>query len=216
MIAAIYKNSARVLMKKPLRLWGLSLLTSLLTILITIFGILPIVTIPVTLTLSAGAAIIYLNGYHGKEVYSDQLFSGFKNFPHVAGGMCWKSLWVLIWALIPIVGLVFAVIKTFAYAFVPYILIEKPGISATAALRYSMEKTKGYKGKMFIAWLIPVAAVAVVSLVLALLAMIPYAGVVFSVIRILFTLAYSAVMPLFLGLVSAGFYDMAENYRPLK
>lgn len=213
MIAAIYKNAFNVLKKKPLRLWGLSLMNTLLAVLITIFGVLPIITIPVVLTLNAGMAVIYLDGYHGKEVRSEQLFAGFKNFFHVAGGMCWKALWVLIWSLIPVAGIVFGVIKSLEYAFTPFILVEKPGISAMEALRGSMEKTKGYKGKLFISWLLPIAAVAVVSLVLALLAMIPYAGVVFTAIRVLFTIAYSAFMPLFLGLVLAGFYDMAENYR---
>ncbi len=213
MIATIYKKAFSILMSKPIRLWGLSLMNTLLVILISIFGILPIITVPVILTLTAGMYMIYLDGYHKKEVYSDQLFAGFKNFPHVAGGMCWKGLWIFIWALIPIVGIVFAIVKTFSYAFVPFVLIEKPNISATEALRYSMKKTKGYKGKMFIAWILPIAAVAVISTVLALLAMIPYVGIIFSGIGFLFTIAYSVLMPLFLGLVSAGFYDMAENYR---
>lgn len=213
MIANIYKNALRVLMAKPLRLWGISLLNTLLAVLILIFGVLPIISIPVILTLTAGMSIIYLDGYHGKEVETEQLFAGFKNFSHVAGGMCWRALWVLIWALIPIAGIVFAVIKKLSYAFVPFILIENPNISATQALKSSMEQTNGKKLKMFIAWLLPVAAVAVVSLVLSLLAMIPYAGVVFAVIRALFTIAYSALMPLFLGLILAGFYDMAQNYR---
>lgn len=196
-------------MSKPLRLWGLSLLNTLLAVLILIFGILPIITIPVILTLSAGMAAIYLDGYHGRQVSSEQLFSGFKNFPHVAGGMCWKKLWIFIWLLIPVVGIVFAVIKMTAYTFVPFILIDKPDVSATEAIKLSMEKTNGHKLKIFIAWLLPVAAVAVVSLALALLALIPYAGIVFGVIRAVFTLCYSAVMPLFLGLVFAGFYDAA-------
>lgn len=213
MIENIYENAVRILMKKPLRLWGISLLNTLLAVLISIFGVLPIVTIPVMLTLTAGMSVIYLDGYRGREAESEQLFAGFKNFAHVAGGMCWKSLWVLIWALIPIAGIVFAVIKSFSYAFVPYILIEKPNISATQALKQSIEQTNGKKLKMFVAWLLPIAAVAVVSLVLSLLAMIPYAGIVFTVINILFTIAYSALMPLFLGLISAGFYDAAENYR---
>lgn len=208
MVALIYKSALNVLKEKPFRLWGLSLLSSLLTILILIFGILPIITIPVILTLNAGISVVYLYGYKGREVNSDQLFLGFKNFAHVAGGMCWKKLWILIWALVPIAGIVFAVIKSLSYAFVPYILIEKPEISATEALKYSMKKTNGYKAKMFVAYALPIAAVALISLALALLGLIPFVGIVFQVIRVLFTVCYSAVMPLFLGLIFAGFYDM--------
>lgn len=212
MIARIYRNALHVLAEKPFRLWGFSLMNSLLTILVMIFGVLPIVIIPVILTLNAGMSVIYLDGYHGRTVYSDQLFAGFKNFAHTAGGMCWKKLWILIWALIPIAGIVFAVIKTLSYAFVPFVLIKKPEISATEALRYSMQKTKGYRGKLFVAWLLPIAAVAVVSLALSLMSMIPYAGIVFAVISVLFTIAYSAVMPLFQGLVLAGFYDAVAGF----
>lgn len=209
MVALIYRSALNVLKEKPVRLWGISLLSSLITILILVFGILPIITIPVTLTLSAGMSVIYLNGFKGREVSSEELFSGFKNFAHVAGGMCWKKLWIVIWALVPIAGIVFAVIKSLSYAFVPYILIERPEISATEALKYSMKKTNGLKLKMFIAWILPIAAVALISLALSLLGLIPFVGIAFQVIRIIFTICYSAVMPLFLGLIFAGFYNMA-------
>lgn len=209
MVALIYRSALNTLKEKPVRLWGISLLSSLITILILVFGILPIITIPVTLTLSAGMSVIYLNGFKGREVNSEQLFSGFKNFAHVAGGMCWKKLWILIWALVPIAGIAFAVIKSLSYAFVPYILIERPEISATEALKYSMKKTNGLKLKMFIAWILPIAAVALISLALSLLGLIPFVGIAFQVIRIIFTICYSAVMPLFLGLIFAGFYNMA-------
>lgn len=209
MVALIYRSALNTLKEKPVRLWGISLLSSLITILILVFGILPIITIPVTLTLSAGMSVIYLNGFKGREVSSEELFSGFKNFAHVAGGMCWKKLWILIWALVPIAGIVFAVIKSLSYAFVPYILIERPEISATEALKYSMKKTNGLKLKMFIAWILPIAAVALISLALSLLGLIPFVGIAFQVIRIIFTICYSAVMPLFLGLIFAGFYNMA-------
>ena len=215
MISTIYKNAFRTLMAKPFRLWGLSLMNALLVILISIFGVLPIVTIPLTVTLTAGMSVLYLYGYRGKQVYSDQLFAGFKNFPHVAGGMCWQQLWVLIWSLIPVAGLVFGIIKNYAYAFTPYILIESPGISATEALKVSMEKTKGYKASMFIATILPVIAFVLVFAVLMLLSMIPFVGSLFAAINFLFSLVYAMFISLFLGLVQAGFYDMAENSRPI-
>ena len=56
-----------------------------------VFGVLPIVIVPVIAVLSAGMAAVYLDGFNGKEVYSDQLFKGFKDFWRTAGGMCWKN-----------------------------------------------------------------------------------------------------------------------------
>lgn len=90
-ISNIYKRAFNVLSKMPFKLWGLSLLSSLLTILVLVFGVLPIVIVPVIAVLSAGMAAVYLDGFNGKEVYSDQLFKGFKDFWRTAGGMCWKK-----------------------------------------------------------------------------------------------------------------------------
>ncbi len=211
MIKSIYRRSFNILKNKPLRLWGLSLLGGFLTIIILIFGVLPIITIPVIAAINAGLAVIYLDGYNGREVYSDQLFEGFKKFPHVAGGMCWKSLWILLWFLVPIAGPVIAVIKSYSYAFTPYILMREPNVNATEALRKSMIDTKGYKLNMFCASIIIPAAYMVISFILALLALIPFAGVIFTVISVILSIAYSVFAPLFLGLVRAGFYEYAKK-----
>lgn len=45
-ISNIYKRAFNVLSKMPFKLWGLSLLSSLLTILVLVFGVLPIVIVP--------------------------------------------------------------------------------------------------------------------------------------------------------------------------
>ena len=150
-ISNIYKRAFNVLSKMPFKLWGLSLLSSLLTILVLVFGVLPIVIVPVIAVLSAGMAAVYLDGFNGKEVYSDQLFKGFKDFWRTAGGMCWKKLWIFIWFLVPIAGPFIAISKYYAYSFTPYILNEEKSVNATAALRKSMQDTNGYKLQMFCA-----------------------------------------------------------------
>lgn len=214
MISFIYKRSLNILKSMPLRLWGLSLLSGLLTILILIFGVLPIITIPVIAVLTAGMAMVYLDGYKGKEVYSDQLFAGFKNFTHVAGGMCWQLLWVLIWMLIPIAGIVLAVIKSLEYAFTPYILLDEPSVSATEALRKSMQDTKGYKWKMFLATMLPVIGYAALTFILGLLARIPFVGILFGLVSFIVSLVFGLLAPLFIGLVKAGFYEYAKKPVP--
>ena len=60
-ISNIYKRAFNVLSKMPFKLWGLSLLSSLLTILVLVFGVLPIVIVPVIAVLSAGMAAVYLS-----------------------------------------------------------------------------------------------------------------------------------------------------------
>lgn len=211
MVSYIYKRAFNALKTIPVKLWGLSLLSGFLTILILIFGVLPIITIPVTVTLTAGMAMVYLDGYKGKEVYSDQLFAGFKNFKHVAGGMCWQQLWLLLWLLIPVAGIVMLVIKSLEYDFTPYILLEEKQVNATEALRKSKEYTKGYKGQMFVGIVLPILGYVVLNLILSLLANIPFVGILFALVSFIISLAFTLFAPLFIGLVRAGFYEYAKN-----
>ena len=196
-----------VLRQKPVRLWGVSLLCQLLVALAAVFGMLPIITIPIALVLNAGMAAVYLAGYRGQEVNSDALFAGFKHFFQVAGGMGWMALWILIWGLIPVVGPVFAVIKMYSYRFVPYIVIQNPDISATEALRLSMQKTEGFKGRMFLADLIVCLCASGVMLVLGGLSLIPYVGIAFAVIGVLVGIFLALVVPLLSGLIGAAGYE---------
>lgn len=210
-ILETYRGALNILKKKPVLLWGLTLLTQLLTGLASMFGIVPIVYVPIVLALSASLCILYLKGYRGEEVSSADIFTGFKNFMHVAGGMAWMYLWILIWGLIPFAGFVFAIIKSYEYAFTPYILITMPEIGATEALKKSKEMTNGLKAKMF--WsevLIPIAFVIVV-LVIGLFAAIPYIGVLFGIVLVVFILVFALLYSIFMGLIRAGFYDGAEK-----
>ena len=203
----LIRKAADVLRQKPFRLWGVSLLCQLLMVLAVIFGVLPIISIPIVLVLNAGMAAVYLTGYRGQEVNADALFAGFKRFFKVAGGMGWMALWILIWGLIPVAGIVFAVIKAYSYRFVPYIMIQDPDISATEALRLSIQKTEGFKGTMFLADFFVMLGVTLVSVVFSLLGRIPYAGNVFLFIGGIVSFAISLVMPLLMGLINAAGYE---------
>lgn len=153
------------------------------------------------MVIECGMTKVYLDGLKGKEVNSGQIFEGCKSgksFFRIAGGMAWKALWQLIWAMIAVVafyvgiiptilstgamarvfggygygygmsavsffgsfflwivvaiiGLVPAIYKSYEYRFTPYILMTRPEVNATAALRLSKELTKGKKGQMFLA-----------------------------------------------------------------
>ena len=200
MVGHVFKKCISVLVKKPIRLWGLSLLASLLSALASIFGMLPIISIPITLTISAGMTLVYLDGYRGKEVDSTQIFTGFKSFGRVAGGMAWMSLWSFIWGMVPVYG----IIKSYSYRFTPYILMTETEISGTEALKESMRRTNGLKGKLFLADLLIGLMVSAVYLIAFLFGMIPVVGLVFTVIIVLAALI---VLPLLVGLVGAAFYE---------
>ena len=74
----LIRKAVDVLKQKPLRLCGVSLLCQLLILLAAIFGVLPIISIPIGLVLNAGMAAVYLTGYRGQEVNADALFAALK------------------------------------------------------------------------------------------------------------------------------------------
>ena len=204
----------KTLMKKPVQLWGLSLLGVLLQSLSNLLcAAPPILGMGVSSTLSAGMENVFLDAYHQKEINSKQIFSGFssgKSFLRIAGGMLWRTLWLFLWALfalIPIVGWVIApimlVIKGISYSFTPYLLLRKKDISPLDALKRSMEMTKGYRGKIFLTYLICYAALLVVGLLLFLIAKIGGFAVVLAG---LIGLVIGIFCPLFFGVLRAAMF----------
>ena len=205
MIRYIFKNAIGILMNKPMTLWGVSLLHFIIVLAVNLTGsMIPILTIPIVLTLDAGMLALYLDGYRGKEVNSKQLFRGFSKecISRVPAGMLWHMLWTTIWAFVPIYGIV----KLYSYMFTPYILLANEDVSVLDALKLSMKQTYGYKGRMFGANILMLLALVGVILVFGLLMFIPVIGVIIGLIGIVASLV---LFPLFRGLVMAGFYEEA-------
>ena len=178
-----YRKAFAVLVKKPIKLWGLSLLYLLIASLIASLGsFVPIISIPIVLVLALGFTGVLLRGYHGEEVHSVQLFEGFKKEEVVrnGAGMCWKELWML--------------------------LTDKE-ISATEALKKSMRMTDGCKGKLFGADVLCVLGFFLAMIVLVLLGRIPYIGWIFAIAAFLLYLAYILFAPLFMGLVRTAIFE---------
>jgi len=216
MLMTIYKRAASVLMKKPMKLWGISLLSIVLSAVLSILcgTAIPLLGIVVSLLISTSMTIIYLKGYRGEEVEVTQLFSCFKDWntiKRVALGMGCMSLWIFLWALIPIVGLIFAVIRTYQYRLTPYILVFEPDVPVTEAIKISSQKTQGYKLQMWLADFVYVIICFVVGLILGLLSAIPFLGIIFALVSFVFIVAVAVLGPLFVGLVQAAFYEEINN-----
>lgn len=212
MIMTIYKRALAVLMKKPVKLWGISLLATLLIPVLTFLcGVgIPGLGLAVSLLLSTSMLMVYLHGYRGEEVQVLHLFDCFRDWntiKRVVLGLAWMYLWIFLWALIPVVGPIFALIRGYEYRLTPYILITEPDVPLTEAIKVSKERTNGYKLKMFGADILFYLIIWVVFFLLGLLTMIPVVGVLFGIIVALGTLAVGALSPLFLGLVQAAFYE---------
>ena len=110
-------------------------------------------------------------------------------------------------------GGVFAAIRAYEYRFVPYILMTRDDVRPTEAIKVSKAETMGYKGKLFGADLLLEGVYFVVILLLSLLSKIPYVGIVFTILRIVLTVVFGVLAPLFLGILHAAFYVEIQNRR---
>ena len=213
MIKGIYLRVWKVLAQKPLRLWGISLLCVFLTGLgSSLTAAIPLIAICIALLLDLGMRRVYLQGYRGEDIRVETLFDGFRTgFGRKLGGYAWAQLFVLLWGLIPIVGPIFAVIRQYEYAFVPYILMERPDVAPMEARKISKEETMGWKGLMFGADVLLAALLLVALLVLTLLCIIPVLGVLFRLVTVVYVIACIAFLPLVYGLLHAAFYEEIKN-----
>lgn len=208
----IYTKAFKALMEKPIRLWGISLLgTLLICVGAALCGFsIPVLAIAVATLFTVSLAAIFLKGYQREQVHCTELFETFKDWgtiKRVLTGMGWSYLWIFLWALIPIVGPVFAVIRSYEHGLIPYILVKKPELNAIQARDLSIEKTKGHKWQMFLADLLVGAAIGVVFAILGGLSAIRYVGGFFAIIFALLYICVIALLPLFMGLVHAAFYE---------
>ena len=223
MLSTIYGRAFKVLLKKPFKLWGLSLLSILLS---SVLGALcgaaiPVLALSIGLLIGTSMTIIFLRGYRGEEVKAAQLFECFKDWntiKRVLLGLGWMYLWIFLWSLIPIVGPFIALVRVYEYRLTPYILVFEPNVSITDAIKISAQKTAGYKLQMWLADFAYVILFIVAVIILAVLAAIPLIGVFFGLILFLLYIAFIALAPLFAGLVQAAFYEeitsVAIKYCP--
>lgn len=212
MVMKIYERAFKVLLKKPLKLWGISLLFSVLTgVLVSLCGFaIPVLGIAVAMLMGTSMLMIFLNGYRGEDVKVVDLFTCFKDWAtikRVVLGLAWMALWIFLWSLIPVVGSIFALIRAYEYRLTPYILVTEPDVSITEAIKVSKQRTHGYKLQMWLADIVIDIIVGLAIGVLLLFCAIPILNVLFILALLLLVIAYIALRPLFMGLVQAAFYE---------
>lgn len=214
MFTDAYKRAWQIVSAKPLKLWGFSLLGSLIVSLSSfLFGAIPALCIAVSLLVTCGTTQLCIDALGGAEATSERFFEVLKkeNFFRVLGGMAWYALWCFIWMFVPIYG----IYKIYTYRFVPYILVTKPEVSAFDALKMSMEKTEGKVLNMFLCDLCFYGALIVIYFLffvaIFVLALIPILGLILSgvlmLVEIAFTVAVCLLAPIFTGLYKASFYE---------
>lgn len=219
MIFTTYKRALAVLMKRPLALWGISLLSVFLTSMTTgLFVGAAGIALGINLLLTTSMTMVYLHGYRGEGVKAIHLFDCFKDgstIKRVLGGMLWMYLWTYIWSLVPIAGPIIVIVKTYEYRMTPYILVTEPEVSITDAIKVSSQRTNGWKGKMFGADILIAAFIALAVLILGMFTAIPFIGALFGIVLALFVLCVAALGNLYYGLIQAAFYEEITNPTPV-
>ena len=81
MVMQIYKEAFAKLMEKPLKLWGVSLLYLVLVGLAqTLFGLIPGVSLGLTVLLETAMTLIFLRGFRGESFDTLNLFDCFRDW----------------------------------------------------------------------------------------------------------------------------------------
>ncbi|MBP3347484.1 MAG: hypothetical protein J6L92_01875 [Clostridia bacterium] len=174
----------------------------------------PLIGIAVWLLISAGVKAYYVGAYGGK--YDETtVWSIVKRARGILPIMLKYGFFVGIWSLIPVVGVVISVVKSYQYRFVPYIL-SGDGKDAKNALKTSREMTTGFCLELFLLDVLLMLPFVIVTGVLALLALIPVIGIFFGITCGLVAVCFAAVLPIARGYAFAACYTeiKEKNVHP--
>ncbi len=217
-ISSVFAYAAQVYKSRFWFYVGATLFAALLAILGgTLFVFVLGMAFAIGYLITTAQSVFCLRACRGEKVELLCLFDTAKNPKTIKRVLCargWADLWILIWALIPVVGIVFAVIRYYEYCFVPYLVSDKTDISATKLKEESKRITKGYKGQLFLADFLFFIAIVLVFTALLLLGLIPYVGYVFKVLSLVFLIATAVFVPPFLNFVHAQLYiSLTEDVK---
>lgn len=109
---------------------------------------------------------------------------------------------------------VIALIKSIEYSFTVYILISRPEINATDAVKEASRLTKGFRLRIFGAMILPSCIYSAVIWALTGMSFIPFIGWIFGAAAVVVNIVFAVAVSAFLGLVMAGFYTDALNPPP--
>jgi len=131
-------------------LGAISIGASFLGNLIPICGSLA-VSIFLTMPLSVGLYYFFMSNRKQAPKFENIFYSfNGKGYLSIVGAMAWMSLFIFLWFIIPVAGIVLIFVKGISYSMTPYILTDNPNIGYNKALKLSMAMTKGHKGKIFV------------------------------------------------------------------
>ena len=115
-------------------------IVSLLSILTTLFIIQPV---------TVGMNRWFIRSREDRNISLSMCFSVFKkgSYLKTVRAMAYSMFFLFLWSLLLYIP---AIIKSYAYRMIPYIIADNPGIGAKRALKLSCRMTKGHKFEIFI------------------------------------------------------------------
>ena len=107
------------------------------------------VSLLVTLPLGFGYALTFLNYMRGqnREEMVAQPFQVFKEYGRYLGTSLLMTIFIFLWSLLLFIP---GIIKSYAYAMVPYLMKDNPELGAMECIKKSKEMMRGYKWKLFL------------------------------------------------------------------
>lgn len=97
-------------------------------------------------TIQLGYAQFLLKQHDGGKPEFSELFSQFHRFGTGFAQAFLRNLYTFLWSLLLVIP---GIVKSYSYAMTPFILAENPDLSASEAIRRSMELMDGHKGELF-------------------------------------------------------------------
>ncbi|MCR5741866.1 MAG: DUF975 family protein [Gammaproteobacteria bacterium] len=97
--------------------------------------------------LNIGMLNMYSKSAKDEKIDIGDLFSGFNNFANVVLAFLLANIYIFLWSLLLIVP---GIIKSFAYALVPYLLSKDENLNGPDAIDMSKELMKGHKWDLFV------------------------------------------------------------------
>lgn len=115
--------------------------------LVSLAGLLGIVSFILGGTVELGYAKFLLKQYDRKELQFSDLFSQFERFGTGFAQKFLRTLYTCLWALLLVIP---GIVKGLSYAMTPFILEEHPEMTASEAIKASMKLMDGHKMDLFI------------------------------------------------------------------
>lgn len=95
--------------------------------------------------LACGESAAALTLWRGQALHAEYAFCGFSDYKRIMTGRLYHAVISFLWLLIPVYGLT----RLYSYLMVPFILINKPQLSAKEAMSCSRAIMQGYRWKYF-------------------------------------------------------------------